>query len=361
MFNKEKTIDQYRSTPLFLGAESGLFDTIHKQYPKIWSLYKEMKSLDWDENEFDYTQCNVDFKSCHPDVSDIMIKTLAWQWEADSVASRSIIACFAPFISSSELFAAWQRISDSEVTHSATYSEIVRMSFDDTNKVMEDILSVKESLSRLSKVSDALGSLSKKGAQYILGQLQPDQELYNAVYVGVATMLMLERIQFMSSFAITFTICDSGFFQPIGQALKKICQDELQVHVELDKEVLRIENQTERGKIAKEQTKQAIKEIFEEIVESELKWTEYLFNNRELVGTNEKMIKQWVLFNAKDVARFLEIDTSYKFPSTNPMPGLEKWIDMNKQQAAPQEQDLAAYKVKAVVNDDSGTKFDVDF
>ena len=690
MFNKEKTIDQYRSTPLFLGAEAGLFDTIHKQYPKIWSLYKEMKSLDWDENEFDYTQCNVDFKSCHPDVSDIMIKTLAWQWEADSVASRSIIACFAPFISSSELFAAWQRISDNEcytpdhevltptgwkpiaditledkvaqweystnevtfahptntikkeyngdvfhfstergnidqvvtpnhrmpmvypywknesqpqtklakdvkyhggngfplsgtlqdgrgmtpqerlyvavqadgslcsekytgektgklhykfgfqkkrkierllelckdagwearelnsdkgdlkvfyvyvpveqflheakdfswidlskiskqwaldfvdeirywdgnttqsgrvryissnkscidsvvtiahlagfrahitniparenvlmpgggysdtnpafqvyitprhyvpgntVTkevkeysgmvyclsvpssffmvrrngvvsvggnciHSATYSEIVRMSFDDPNKVMEDILSVKESLSRLSKVSDALGSLSKKGAQYTLGQLQPDQELYNAVYVGVATMLMLERIQFMSSFAITFTICDSGFFQPIGQAVKKICQDELQVHVELDKEVLRIENQTERGKIAKEQTKQAIKEIFEEIVESELKWTEYLFNNRELVGTNEKMIKQWVLFNAKDVARFLEIDTSYKFPSTNPMPGLEKWIDMNKQQAAPQEQDLAAYKVKAVVNDDSGTKFDVDF
>ena len=361
MFNKEKTIDQYRSTPLFLGAEAGLFDTIHKQYPKIWSLYKEMKSLDWDENEFDYTQCNVDFKACHPDVSDIMIKTLAWQWEADSVASRSIIACFAPFISSSELFAAWQRISDSEVTHSATYSEIVRMSFDDPNKVMEDILSVKESLSRLSKVSDALGSLSKKGAQYTLGQLQPDQELYNAVYVGVATMLMLERIQFMSSFAITFTICDSGFFQPIGQAVKKICQDELQVHVELDKEVLRIENQTERGKIAKEQTKKAIKEIFEEIVESELKWTEYLFNNRELVGTNEKMIKQWVLFNAKDVARFLEIDTSYKFPSTNPMPGLEKWIDMNKQQAAPQEQDLAAYKVKAVVNDDSGTKFDVDF
>ena len=279
-----------------------------------------MKRLDWDENEFDYTQCNVDFKSCHPDVSDIMIKTLAWQWEADSVASRSIIACFAPFISSSELFAAWQRISDSEVTHSSTYSEIVRMSFDNPNKVMEDILSVKESLSRLSKVSSALGSLSKKGAQYTLGQLQPDQELYNAVYVGVATMLMLERIQFMSSFAITFTICDSGFFQPIGQAVKKICQDELQVHVELDKEVLRIENQTERGKIAKEQTKQAIKEIFEEIVESELKWTEYLFNNRELVGTNEKMIKQWVLFNAKDVARFLEIDTSYKFPSTNPMP-----------------------------------------
>ena len=361
MFNKEKTIDQYRSTPLFIGSEPGLFDTIHKQYPKIWSLYKEMKSLDWDENEFDYTQCNTDFKTCPKDVSDIMIKTLAWQWEADSVASRSIIACFAPFITSSELYAAWQRISDNEVVHSATYSEIVRMSFDNPNDVMEDILSVKEAMTRLQKVSDAFKELSRKGAQYTLGELQADQELYNSIYTVVATLLMLERIQFMSSFAITFTICDSGLFQPIGQAVKKICQDELQVHCELDKEVLRIENKTERGKKAKAQTKQTIKEIFEEIVDSEMAWTEYLFNGKGIVGTNESMIKQWVLYNAKDVAKFLGIESKYKFPSTNPMQGLEKWIDMNKQQAAPQEQDIAAYKVKAVFNDDAEASFDVDF
>lgn len=695
MFNENKTLEEYRKTPLFLGAEPGLFDTVHKQYPKIWSLYKEMKSLDWDENEFDYTQCNTDFKMCPKDVSDIMIKTLAWQWEADSVASRSIIACFAPFISSSELYAAWQRISDNECytpdhevltptgwksiaavteldkvaqweyetgeisfvhptnvikkeydgqvisfssehgnisqvvtenhrmpvvypywkndsqpkfklakaakyhggngfplsgtlkdgigmtpqerlylaiqadgtvcsekytgantgrmhykftfhkkrkierlmalceaagwevreinskvkdefkgirrtfyvyvpveqfrrnvkdfswidfskiskqwaldfidevqywdgnttkngrvrfissnkkcidsvvtithlagyrahitniqsrqnvkmpsgtfsdtkdayqvyitprsyiagntvikgsehysgtvycltvpssffmvrrngvvsvggncVHSATYSEIVRMSFDNPNDVMEDILSVKETMTRLQKVSNVFKELSRKGAQYTLGEISTDQDLYNSIYTGVATLLMLERIQFMSSFAITFTICDSGLFQPIGQAVKKICQDELQVHCELDKEVLRIENKTEQGKKAKVQTKQVIKEIFEEIVDSEIAWTDYLFSGKGLVGTNETMIKQWVLYNAKDVAKFLGIESKYKFPATNPMPGLENWIDMNKQQAAPQEQDLAAYKVKAFYNDDHSVNFDVDF
>lgn len=361
MFNENKTLEEYRKTPLFLGAEPGLFDTVHKQYPKIWSLYKEMKSLDWDENEFDYTQCNTDFKMCPKDVSDIMIKTLAWQWEADSVASRSIIACFAPFISSSELYAAWQRVSDNEVVHSSTYSEIVRMSFDNPNDVMENILSVKETMTRLQKVSDVFKELSRKGAQYSLGEVSTDQDLYNAIYTGVATLLMLERIQFMSSFAITFTICDSGLFQPIGQAVKKICQDELQIHCELDKEILRIENKTERGKKAKVQTKQVIKEIFEEIVDSEIAWTEYLFSGKGIVGTNETMIKQWVLYNAKDVAKFLGVESKYKFPSTNPMPGLENWIDMNKQQAAPQEQDLAAYKVKAFYNDDHGVNFDVDF
>ena len=145
VFNISKTLAEYKNTPLFFGAEPGLFDTVNKQYPQIWALYKEMKSLDWDENEFDYSQCNSDFKNCDTSVSEMMIRTLAWQWEADSVASRSIIACFMPFISSSELFAAWCRISDNEVVHSSTYSEIVRMSFDDPTRVLGDVLNIQES------------------------------------------------------------------------------------------------------------------------------------------------------------------------------------------------------------------------
>ena len=362
VFNADKTIEEYKNTPLFFGSEPGLFDTVNKRYPKIWSLYKEMKSLDWDENEFDYTQCNTDFKNCDPAVADIMIRTLAWQWEADSVASRSIIACFMPFITSSELFAAWCRISDNEVVHSSTYSEIVRMSFDDPGSVLSDVLKIQESLQRLQSVGEVFGNLRRQGAEYQLGNIPFSQELYNEVYLGVATLLMLERIQFMSSFSITFTICSSGLFQPIGKAVQKICQDELEVHCELDKEVIKIENKTVHGATAKVDTRERLRKIFEDIVDSELAWTDYLFSEgRSLVGANADMIKQWVLFNAKDVAKFLDIDSKYTFPRHNPMPGLENWINMNKTQAAPQEQDLAQYKIKAVVPDDDGVVFDTDF
>jgi len=48
IFNTGKS--DYNNTELLLGSDPGLFDTIHKKYPKIWSLYKEMKSLDWFEN-----------------------------------------------------------------------------------------------------------------------------------------------------------------------------------------------------------------------------------------------------------------------------------------------------------------------
>ena len=108
VFNYDKT--DYAKPLLLLGQRPGLFDTVNRHYPEIWKLYKAQKSLDWDENEFDYSSCNAEFKSCTRATYDMMIKTLAWQWEADSVASRAIAPVLAPFITSSELWAAWQRI-----------------------------------------------------------------------------------------------------------------------------------------------------------------------------------------------------------------------------------------------------------
>lgn len=362
VFNASKTAEQYsEKAPLFFGHEPGLFDTVNKHYPKIWALYKTMKSLDWDESEFDYTQCNLDFKNCPPAVADMMIRTLAWQWEADSVASRAIAPLLAPFITDSSLWAAWQRVSDNEVVHAATYSEIVRMSFDDGGKVMRDVLAVKESLERLDSIASVFKELQKVSHSYALG-LCTAEEAYPTVFKTVVALLILERVQFMASFAITFTICAANLFQPIGKAVQKIAQDELEVHVELDKEVLRVELATERGQRTYNELRPFIKQLIDEVVQSELVWTDYMFSEgRELLGANAKNVKNWVLFNARDVYEFLDIPTDHKFPKVNPMVHLEDWINIGKTQAAPQEQDNNQYKVNIIVRDDESASFDVDF
>jgi len=362
VFNTEKTLEQYHTkSSLFLGADPGLFDTVNKHYPKIWSLYKTMKSLDWSEDEFDYSQCNLDFKNCPKSVYDMMIRTLAWQWEADSIASRSVAPLLAPFITDSSLWAAWQRVSDNEVVHAATYSEIVRMSFDNPELVLKDILAVKESFVRLNIIKEVFETAHRVSHQWALGMVS-EEEAYDAVFMLVVALFVLERIQFTSSFGITFTICGTGWFQPVGKAVQKIAQDELEVHVELDKEVLRIELQTERGKKAYERLKSKIQQMCNEVVESELAWTDYLFSEgRELLGANATIIRSWVLFNAAPVYKFLDLTSEHKFPRHNPMPHMEDWIDIGKTQAAPQEQDNNQYKVGTIVRDDSQVSFDVDF
>jgi len=361
IFNLEKS--DYSKPLLFMGQQSGLFDTINKHYPTIWDNYKTMKSLDWDPNEFDYTSCNQDFKQCPRSVSEMMIKTLAWQWEADSVASKSVAPVLAPFITSSELWAAWLEISKNEVVHAATYSEIVRSSFDDPNLILDEILRVEQAHHRLTTITKVFADAYEASHKYAIGEIPNNQETYNKVFMMVVALLALERIQFMSSFAITFAITDTGWFQPIGKAVQKIAQEELEVHAELDMEVLRIEMKTERGQIAYQQCKPMIENLLQELVEGELEWNKYIFSEgRELPGLHSDRLDQWTLYNAKPVYNFLNIKTDkFKFPRDNPLKFMEKWLNMNKTQASPQEQDIAAYKIGIMRRNDDGKIFDVDF
>lgn len=356
LFNVDKK--DYVNPSLFLGEEPGLFDTINKKYPKIWSLYKEMKMLQWDENEFDYSTCNTEFKTVPRATYEMMLLNLAYQWEADSVASRAISSIVSLYNPAPELWACWQEISSNEVVHAATYSEIVRNSFDDPKVILDWVLKIEEALGRLGAVSKVMAKAYKRGHEFALGLVENDQETYNAIFMFTVAMLCLERIQFMSSFSVTFAICDSGLFQPIGKSIQKIANDEYKVHVELDREVLRNEFKTERGKIALEQCAKEIKELIDEVVEHELKWVDFLFSEgRELVGVSAELLKKWVLFNARPVYSRFDIKSEHTFPNKNPLPFMESWLDISNIQPAPQEQDIGDYKVNAVQRDDKGEDY----
>lgn len=360
VFNKDKT--DYETPSLFLGQAPGLVDTVNKRYEKISTLYKAMKDLDWDENEFDFSTCNAEFKSCSKSTYEMMIKTLAWQWEADSIASRSIAPIVAPFVTSSELWTCWQRISDNESVHALTYSEIVRNSFDNPSEVLDEVLRIEQSFDRLDGVGKVFADAYKIGHQYALGQIENNDTVYDAVFMLTVGLLILERLQFMASFAVTFAICDSGMFQAIGKAVQKIAQDELEIHVELDKEVIRNELKTDRGRASYERNKPRIKALIDEVVESEFKWIEYLFSEgRELVGINETVLKQWTLFCARDVYNFMGVKSEHTLPRKNPLRFMSNWLDISKTQASPQEQENNQYKVNVVSRNDQGMVFDDDF
>lgn len=370
IFNTTKTTEEYQKTNLFFGGEPGLIDTIHKSYPEIWSLYKEMKSLDWSEDEVNFAKCFSDFKSVDSDISDMMLETIMWQWSADSIASQFPLVIISPFQPCMEIVEAEQAIQTNELVHANTYSEIIRISFDNPREVLDKMLANGETFDRLHLVGTALRSMQEFSVRYNYAQMfDTDQLKTNPEFAEKEVvarlieyyfiMLLLERIQFMASFAITFTICKSGVFSGIGQAVKKIAQDELEVHAEYRKEVIK-ELRTKYPEVY-EKVKPTLLSLFNEVIESEMSWTESLFDGRTLIGTNVDLIKEWVLFNAKDVSRFAGFskdDIKYSFPRSNPMPFLEDWFNMNLQQSAPQEIEITAYKMNVVSRDDEDEEFD---
>lgn len=360
IFNTAKT--DYQTTSLFLGQEPGLFDTVNKQYPAIWTLYKTMKSLDWDEIEFDYSSCNAEFKALPRGKVQKMIRSLAWQWEADSIASRSVAHIVSLFNPCSELWAAWQRISDNETVHAATYSEIVRSSFDNPREVLDQILAEKEALERVNLVGRELSAIRERGLKFALGMVENDQETYNAMFLFSFIMLLLERLQFMASFAVTFALGHEEHFMPIAKAVQKIAQDEYEVHVEMDKAVLEHELTTERGQVAYRELKPRMEALLNECIESELNFCPYVFQEGEdLKYLTQKGLERWVLFSATQIARPLRLQMEHPQIEENPLHYMKTWLNIADTQPSPQEEANGQYKVNIMSRDDEDAEFAVDF
>ena len=368
-FNTTKTVEEYSQKKLFGVGEAPLLDTIHKHYPKISKLYDELCSLKWKETEISFSQCLVDFEQAPSDASEAMIKTLAWQWHNDSIAAQLPVYIIAPFEPSSEVIAQETEVQSNEFTHGLTYSEIVRMSFKDPQKAMADILAHQEVYERSGIIGEVLAQIQAFSIEYAYHKLKglelpSDKEIKKHVILFYFIMLCLERIKFMASFAITFTIVKSGYFIPIGSAVMKICQDELENHSEYRKEVLKELMADDLGKEVFEELKPTLATIVETVIDQDMDWTNnYIFENgnKNLVGTNADLVCQFVLFCAKDVVNTYKLDTKYKFPKANPMPHLESFMDLSKVQMAPQEQDIVSYVTNVVTITDNDKVFNYNF
>lgn len=376
IFNATKS--DYHLPEIILGDDPGLLDSIHTHYPKMWELYKRLKMLDWDELEFDFSTCLVEFETCDKSTYDMMIKTLAWQWEADSVASRSIVNILSPVMTDSRVWAGYVRINDNEDVHALTYSEIVRNSFKDPKVILDEILRVEEAQERMVAVARTMGEAHDAVHAYALNQVPNDQELYNKVFMFFIALYFLERIQFMASFAVTFAIGRTGAFQQIAAAVKKIAQDEFEIHAQYGQEVIRALLATERGKLAYSQCKDKIIELLWEIVKTEVTWVNYLFSEgRELTGVNATKLINWVLFNANAAATFLSIENDvveqyqvefkesagfdFIWPEKNPLLYMEDYLDISSTQASPQEEEKPDYMVNVVNDVGEEEEFEVDF
>lgn len=337
---------------LFMGQAPALYDSVNVNHQKLFDLYRQQVSQRWMDNEFNHEQSRIDLLSCPKSVYETMLLNLSFQWELDSVACRAIAPLFAPFVTNSELWAVLMENSNMEVVHALTYSEIVRQCAIEPKEVFDMVMLNEHTLGRALKVVKIFDDLEKAGAEYKLGLRKNDQDTYNIVFKGIVALYVLERLQFMSSFAATFAVVEQGYFQSIGKAVQKIMLDEISCHAVTDANILYIELKTERGRKALETCSQELKEFVDEVVEQELKWSNYLFSEgRAIVGLNPTLLNEWVLYNAQVVYSDLGLVNEHLYIESNPLPWMTNWIDIDKHQNAMQEADGNNYALNVVKND----------
>ncbi len=243
--------------------------------------------------------------------------------------------------------------------HALTYSEIVRNSFEDSDTVIKKVLEDQEALKRVSIVTEIFNETYTVGHKLALGMVERNQETYNTIFMFFVAMYCLERIQFVNSFTITFAIARTGIFVPIGEAVKKICNDEFNIHAVFARTVLEIESKTERGQVAFSMLKDRIQVLLDTIVDVEKRWTyDHLFSNgKELTGLNADVIFNNCLYNAAPVYNFFGLESKYTLPITNNLKFLDNWIQIDKNQESPQEARGGRYFLGGFSNDHKAADF----
>lgn len=347
---------------LFLSGGHGLIDSINRPHQKLFDLYKELKSLDWDEHEFELEKCQIEFNTKPDHLCFKMIQTLAWQWEADSAAAHSICPIIAPFVSSDDLWLAYLRINENEGLHALSYSEIVKYGLGDATQAMQDVLANIEAAKRLSVIAKALHYVKTVGAKLTLGMIKPeDDEAIDAALLFSCAMLVLERVQFMISFAATFAIGETGSFMPIVDTVQKICTDEYTIHIPVGKYIIGNELNIPRSQASFKRIWPTVEKMIEETLASELHWNyNHLFaDGQQLAGVTPKMFEDWALFAVNDLFDTFKQPNTFRVVNKNPLGYMTNWIDINKNQGSPQEKRAGNYLLGGVVSGDSSAMIDV--
>lgn len=354
IFNQLKS--DYETPKLFFGTPKGLLDTLHMPFKRVMELHLELKTSDWRHTDYDYTSCIEEFKLCERHVYRKMIRSLAWQWQGDTVASDNIGTVLTPVASAVEAKVGYTTIAANEYVHALTYSEIVRGSFEDPSDVLVEILNVREAFGRMAVVGQLLEQGRLASLQYQIDPESYNDAMYDAIFMFIVAIYILERIQFMSSFAVTFGICEMGLFEPIGAAVQAIARDEYTNHVPFGESILTNMMATPEGAAAFARCRHRIFKAICEVTNTELSWVDYMHEGEEdqyeIPKASKKNLKLYVLWNALAVFKFFNMEAAasryYDFPTENPLRFMDEWLDVNDRQTSPQEQDNSSYKSNLV-------------
>lgn len=363
LFNIEKT--DYYSPKLFSGQARGVFNTLTTAHPRIERLFKKQKSQDWDEQEtLENNDAKILFQTMNSDLVEPMIRTLGFQWETDTVAGRTI-AIFASFAATyDQLFEIYMRIADNENLHARTYSEIIKMSFDDPEKVLTKILSARQSLQRLSKAGEVFSKTINLLCEVRLGIKQKDENYYKQLYLFIVTLYCVERIQFLSSFAITFCYGDNGLFMEIANSVKLICRDEYEIHCRLGKYLLKSFAEDADSLEGKMLASSEVKNIIDEVYNAEINSLEYQLEtvkDNGLFGFSIEDFKSWVNYCSAEVYKDLGVEPPFKISDTHKLKYMDDWVVNDNFQQAPQEEDVTNYIFGTMLRDDKGKEYKTNF
>jgi ribonucleoside-diphosphate reductase beta chain len=359
-----KEVDS-KKQPMFFGSPLGVqrYDTY--KYPVFDKLTQQQLGYFWRPEEISLQKDRGDYQSLRPEQKHIFTSNLKYQILLDSVQGRGPGMAFIPYCSLPELEACMTVWEFMEMIHSRSYTYIIKNIYPDPTEVFDTILNNEKILERAASVTGAYDDFINSAQNYGSSNLwvhamegagsarEERLEIKRKLYRAIANVNILEGIRFYVSFACSFAFGELKLMEGSAKIISLIARDENQ-HLVITQNILnkwREGDDPEMQQIAKEE-EEWVKGAFENCVNEEKKWAEYLFKDGSMIGLNDKLLGNYVEWIANRRMKSIGIKPIYDISSkNNPLPWTEHWISSKGLQVAPQETQVQSYVVGGIKQD----------
>ncbi len=369
VFNPEQ-VDR-KTQPMFFGKPLGVQRYDSYKYPVFDKLTTQQLGYFWRPEEVSLQKDRADYQTLRPEQKHIFTSNLKYQIMLDSVQGRGPGMAFIPYCSLPELEACMEVWGFMEMIHSRSYTYLIKNVYADPSEVFDTILTDDRILERATSVTEAYNDFINSAHHYdstsdwqhalqeVPYALDSRYELKRKLYRAVANVNILEGIRFYVSFACSFAFGELKLMEGSAKIISLIARDENQ-HLVITQNILnkwRNGDDPDMQKIAKEEEPWLIR-TFENAVNQEKLWAEYLFKDGSMIGLNDKLLQQYVEWIANRRMKTIGLKPIYDIAAkNNPLPWTEHWISSKGLQVAPQETEVESYIVGGIKQDVKGDTF----
>ena len=363
VFNTEDV--DTKKQPMFFGQPLGVQRYDNFKYPAFENLTKSQLGYFWRPEEVSLQKDRGDYQTLRPEQKHIYTSNLKYQIMLDSVQGRAPGMAFLPYCSLPELEACMECWSFIEMINSRSYTYIIKNVYSDPSEVLDKIISDPKILERAASVTGSYNDFINEAHEYDTGnQWKSDnkgsfladytrKELKRKLYRAVTNVNILEGIRFYVSFACSFAFGELKLMEGSAKIISLIARDENQ-HLAITQNIInnwRKGDDPEMKEIVKEEEEWTYS-MFDNCVNEEKRWAEYLFQDGSMIGLNDKLLHQYVEWIANRRIRSIGLKPQYDIPArNNPLPWTDHWISSKGLQVAPQETEVESYVVGGIKQD----------
>lgn len=345
VFNEKNTGHITKHYPMFLGDSLGLLDTVNVTNEAIEGLKEKQRGGRWYSQEINLAQDRQDMVNAPKTVVDIMSMAISWQHTTDSIAGRSIGAMFLPHVTNPEAEVMISEWSTIEFVHGEAYSHIVKQTRLNPDEAIQETYNNLRVLNRSKKIIEVFNSL------YNMDRNLPHREKQKVIAKVLCTVMAMECISFMSSFAVTFAIAEQGWFQGIAETVSLIARDEL-YHTRMSYELVKAQKEVDGWKDVYDEVATDITDIVSSITKGEMEWNKYLLSEgRSLDNLTIETLDKTNLYFNHAVFTMLGLPNPLEVVGENPCKFMEKYIDRSLMQFASQEIQHGSYRQGSIIDD----------